>query len=1221
MRPPFRLYTRSMHTRPKSRAARVFTAPLLAVFALLPSFRGDAAEWQPIFNGKDLSGWTGDPRLWRVEDGVLTGQTDQEARKIAANSFLIWKGGEPGDFELEFKARVSGDNNSGVQYRSRTLDAERWAVGGYQMDLHPDARYLGMLYEEKGRGIACESGQSVELKETPEVVGRFERPAAVLSDWNDYRIVASGDTMRHFVNGRQVAQIRDADASRRAAKGVLALQLHAGPAMKAEFKDLRLRAVAGKPVAAAPRKAAARTPEPMAKWIWQSAAAVDGQKAFFRREFPLPRDVVSASVTITCDNWQRLWVNGRDLGWTSEWAVPASHDVSKLVRPGGSNLIAVEGRNQDGPGGLAVRFSATLKDGRKIHLVSDEKWLCSLEGRRGWQGERFQASGWTPAVAVGRMGDPPWGAVIAPEGNDAGVPEDVTADFTVAEGFQVERLYQVPNVQGSWVAMTVDGEGKLLCADQFGKIYRVTPATGPEDETVVKPTAIPLAGAHGLLWHRGVLYVSVNEVSDQSGVWRVIDTDRDGEPDKPELVKAMNGRGEHGPHALVASPDGEWIYFVAGNFTDLPEMDSSLVPRVWAEDQLLPRRPDAKGHARDRMAPGGWIARFKPDGRDWELFATGFRNSYDIAFNHEGDLFAYDADMEWDLGMPWYRPTRICHVLPGSEFGWRNGTGKWPVYYEDAMPSQADLGPGSPTALLSGKGSKFPEKYQRAIYAFDWTYATIRAIHLDPEGRGYRAGQEEFLAGNGLPLTDAVIGNDGAMYFLTGGRRTASALWRITYAGAESTGSARARPKALTLAAKEGAWEGMASQDRVKRYESRLAVEGAGAGAIASQLVRESNPWQVIGGSIALARTGGTQHRTAILKSLCGLNWASLDTQQRINWLRACGLAFARHGEPSPDERKAVLEKIDAAFPSNHGDLDRELCRMLCYLQAPGVVGRTLSLMDTTGPSPAPDWLAVAKRNPQYGGAIEQMIANLPPAQVIHYIYCLRVVKGPWSEDERRRYFAWFDRLLEKSGGESYAGFITDLRRQSLDTCTPQEREWIGKMAPAAVANPLADLPPVQGPGREWTVAEVERLAAGGLEGRDKENGKKMFRASLCAACHRFDGAGGSAGPDLSAVAGRFTVHDLAEAIIDPSKVVSDQYAFDAIIKQDGSQVIGKLIEEKDEHWIIATSPFDFTATVEVERSQIKDIKPSPISPMPAGMINRLNPEELKDLLAYLLGK
>ena len=154
-----------------------------------------------------------------------------------------------------------------------------------------------------------------------------------------------------------------------------------------------------------------------------------------------------------------------------------------------------------------------------------------------------------------------------------------------------------------------------------------------------------------------------------------------------------------------------------------------------------------------------------------------------------------------------------------------------------------------------------------------------------------------------------------------------------------------------------------------------------------------------------------------------------------------------------------------------------------------------------------------------------------------------------------------------------------------------------------------------------WTIDEVVKLADDGLSGRDKENGRKMFQASLCVACHRFGAEGGAAGPDLSALGGRFNVRDLAEAILDPSKVVSDQYAFDLITKTDGTQVTGKLIDEKDEHWIVATSPFDFSQTVEIERNQIKEKKPSPVSPMPPALINALNPDELKDLLAYILGK
>ena len=132
-----------------------------------------AGDWKPLFNGRDLTGWTGDPRLWKVENGVVTGESDTAERKIAANTFLIWQGGEPGDFELEYQARVTG-NNSGVQYRSKVFDAAKWSVGGYQMDLHPAPNYLGMLYEERGRGIACQSGQKVELGAKPKVTGNFD---------------------------------------------------------------------------------------------------------------------------------------------------------------------------------------------------------------------------------------------------------------------------------------------------------------------------------------------------------------------------------------------------------------------------------------------------------------------------------------------------------------------------------------------------------------------------------------------------------------------------------------------------------------------------------------------------------------------------------------------------------------------------------------------------------------------------------------------------------------------------------------------------------------------------------------------------------------------------------------------------------------------------------------------------------------------------------------
>ena len=214
---------------------------LAAVLFPLSLFGG---EKENLFNGKDLTGWDGDPRLWSVVDGVLVGETDKADRSINANTFLIWKGGEVADFDFEMTARVQG-NNSGVQYRSKVIDAAKWSVGGYQMDMHPKQEYVAMLYEERGRGIACQRGQKVVLEKgtKPKVTEKLPVPEVKLEEWNTYRIEARGNVVKHFVNGELAAEITDNDPEKRSLKGVLALQLHAGPAMKVEMKEISLTKV------------------------------------------------------------------------------------------------------------------------------------------------------------------------------------------------------------------------------------------------------------------------------------------------------------------------------------------------------------------------------------------------------------------------------------------------------------------------------------------------------------------------------------------------------------------------------------------------------------------------------------------------------------------------------------------------------------------------------------------------------------------------------------------------------------------------------------------------------------------------------------------------------------------------------------------------------------------------------------------------------------------
>ena len=218
---------------------------LLALFALASTA---FAEDKNLFNGKDLTGWKG-LDFWSVEDGCIVGRTTKE-KPTKGNTFLVYKD-EVADFELTFKYKIVG-GNSGVQYRSKVVDEKAFVVAGYPADFEAGKTYSGILYEEKGRGILAQRGQKTVIKEGAapnkpkiEVAGEVGKSAEIQAkikseDWNDYRIVAQGGHLQHFINGVQTIDVTDETAIG-AKKGILALQLHAGPAMVVQFKDLVLK--------------------------------------------------------------------------------------------------------------------------------------------------------------------------------------------------------------------------------------------------------------------------------------------------------------------------------------------------------------------------------------------------------------------------------------------------------------------------------------------------------------------------------------------------------------------------------------------------------------------------------------------------------------------------------------------------------------------------------------------------------------------------------------------------------------------------------------------------------------------------------------------------------------------------------------------------------------------------------------------------------------------
>ena len=227
----------------------------LAVLFALSATLAHAGE-KILFNGKDLTGWTGQPGFWSVKDGALTGQSTAE-NPVKENTFLIWDGGEVSDFELHFKYKIvdsGGRNsgNSGVQYRSKVVKPEYSVLSGYQADFEAGKTHSGILYEEKGRGILAKRGQKVVIREgaapnKPKIevtgeVGKSEEIQAAIrpGDWNEYVVIAKGGHLQHFINGRQTVDVTDETAAG-AKSGLIGIQLHTGPPMMVQFKDIVLK--------------------------------------------------------------------------------------------------------------------------------------------------------------------------------------------------------------------------------------------------------------------------------------------------------------------------------------------------------------------------------------------------------------------------------------------------------------------------------------------------------------------------------------------------------------------------------------------------------------------------------------------------------------------------------------------------------------------------------------------------------------------------------------------------------------------------------------------------------------------------------------------------------------------------------------------------------------------------------------------------------------------
>ncbi|MFP6872978.1 MAG: c-type cytochrome [Verrucomicrobiales bacterium] len=820
------------------------------------------------------------------------------------------------------------------------------------------------------------------------------------------------------------------------------------------------------------------------------------------------------------------------------------------------------------------------------------------------------------------------------------------------DGFNIELLYSVPrNEQGSWVAMCQDNKGRFIVSDQYGGLYRfpvpgpgkplnpaaIEPLThavdaparkkgGKKAVAVAKRAApvkseLPRIGhAQGLCYAFGSLYVVVNSRSSAtgSGVFRLLDTDGDDHFDKVVTIKKLEATGgEHGPHAILPAPDGKHLYVVMGNQTQLPEDYShSRTPELWGEDQLL---PSLQHFMKGVEAPRGHIAQIDPEGKTWEIMATGFRNQYDAACNREGELFTYDADMEWDLNTPWYRPTRVNHVIDGADYGWRTGSGKFPAHCSDTFGAAVDIGPGSPTGVTFGYGAKFPANYQDALFICDWSYGKLYAVHLEAKGSTYSGTFEEFASAQPLPLTDILINpEDGAMYFTVGGRRVQSALYRVTYTGKESTAPVsaaksaaeckgqRQRRHALESHLQKDAspaagkdldhiWQSLGSPDRGIRHAARAALEKQPVGNWKGRLRPEKNPVIATAALIALTRADGKKSSSSVIEKTIGFDYGKLkDRQQRLDLLRAITLALTRGGMPAPQPRTRLITWLDAIYPARTPEENRDLSTLTAFLEAPSTVRKTMTLLHNAT------------------GQEEQ----------ITYAINLRFLKEGWTPALRKQYFQWFIRAGSYQGGARFRNYLGDIKQDAVASI-PEEQKTpaltrIIDTAPKDSTPQFTSKP--RGFVKMWAMADLAGLLGAGLEGgRDYENGRRMFGAGACYACHRFNNEGGAVGPDLTSVAGRFTPHDLLESIVDPGREISDQYGASIFKLKDGTRIIGRIMNLKEDSYWINTDMMTPSTITKVDVKLIDSIGPSPVSMMPPGLLATMKQDDILDLLAYLL--
>ncbi len=663
-------------------------------------------------------------------------------------------------------------------------------------------------------------------------------------------------------------------------------------------------------------------------WIW--AEGQDSAKDVrFIKSLRLASAPSQASLGVAADLCDVVvQVNGQTVVQLESFAPTCWIDVAQFCVPG-DNQLALLATPRGQPPAIALSLKATNEQGKSTFWRSDASWTA--------EAVELQAPTKVQTRSLGQVAKPMWGigarpAKVSPFEDYtqwkralADPAIDDSGRFWTRNGFQIELIQNAAADQGSWVALAFDQDGRLTIAREARGLLRFS-FDKPGGKIVRMETIDDeLLECRGLAYVNGDLYANANNTK---ALYRLGDLHSDNALSRSEVVREFPGGVGHGRNQLAVHGGALWS--ICGDAVDLPT-------------DMFDRTSPFREARRGRTSREGFLARFDLQSRQWQLFCAGLRNPFGVAFHKDGEAFTYDADAEYDMGAPWYRPTRLLHLRSGADYGWRGVTGSWPPYdpdHPDNAQPLLDIGKGSPTAVAFGYASNFPSAFRDALYVLDWAYGRVLAVHLSPRGGTYRAQAETFLQGAPLNVTGIDFGPDGAMYLTTGGRKTKSALYRVRYVGPsaeeppESLHRVQMKEQALAAVALRRqleTWHGRADLEDLKWAFQHLgsrdpSIRNAAQTALEHQpldawrnLVLDAEPSRsAMVGLLSLARSDANELARPVLQRLLQVRVCRFGYRWSINPAASPDQVHERRAQLRDEFRTSLLMQLDAYFPNGN---------------------------------------------------------------------------------------------------------------------------------------------------------------------------------------------------------------------------------------------------------------------------------------------------------------